>query len=193
MASVVLQTKTYTAEEYLALEVESDIRHEFRNGETVEMAGGTPEHNEISATLVFLLKTALRGQPYSIFVADQRLWLPGANIYTYPDVMVMRKPPSLQAGRSDTVVDPILIVEILSKSTQGYDRGDKFEAYRTSEMFQEYVLIDQYRPYVDHYVKQSEDEWLLRSYSGLDASFTLSSVSVDVALAELYEAIAFNS
>ena len=193
MTGVVVQAKTYTVEDYLSSELTAVVRHEFRDGEIVEMAGGTPEHNEIARMLSFLLTADLRHQPYSIFVADQRLWLPEANLYTYPDAMVTQKPPILQTGRNDTVVDPIMIAEVLSKSTQGYDRGDKFEAYRTSETFQEYVLIDQYRPYIDHYVKQSKDQWLLKTYSGLEASFVLSSVGVSVALAELYEAIAFDS
>ena len=123
--------KIYTAEEYLALEVESDVRSEFRHGEIVEMTGGTPAHNEITATLIFLLKTALRKKPYSIFVTDQRLWIPEPDIYTYPDVMVTARPPELKPDRQDTVMNPILIAETLSESTQGYDRGDKFAHYRT--------------------------------------------------------------
>ena len=113
-------------------------------------------------------------------------------LYTYPDVMVTPKPPELQPGRNDTVVNPILIAETLSKSTQNYDRGDKFEAYRTMASFQEYVLIDQYRPQVDHYVKQSANQWLLTTYCGLEASFSLESVGVEIALTDLYEAIEFN-
>ena len=84
-----------TAEEYLTREVESDVRSEFRAGEIVEMTGGTPEHNEIIRMFVFLLTAALRKQPYSIFVTDQRLWVPEADLYTYPDVMVTQKPPTL--------------------------------------------------------------------------------------------------
>ncbi|MGB3291715.1 MAG: Uma2 family endonuclease [Phormidesmis sp.] len=185
-------TKLYTAEEYLALEVESEIRSEFRNGEIVEMTGGTPAHNEITATFIFLLKSALRKQPYSIFVTDQRLWLPEANRYTYPDVMVTPRPAELQPNRQDTVMNPILIAETLSSSTEAYDRGDKFTYYRTVEAFQEYVLIEQYRPHVEHYVKQGENEWLFRDYSGLESSFVLSSVGVEIALADLYEAVEFD-
>ncbi|ESA38780.1 hypothetical protein N836_30095 [Leptolyngbya sp. Heron Island J] len=186
------QTKTYTAEEYLALEVKSETRSEFRNGEIVEMTGGTPEHNEIIRMFVFLLTAALRRQPYSIFVTDQRLWIPDTNLYIYPDVMVTKRPPDLKPGRKDTVMNPILIGETLSKSTQNYDRGDKFEAYRTIESFEEYVLIDQYRPQVDHYARQSADQWLLTKYRGLEASFRLESVGVEIALAELYEAVEFD-
>lgn len=185
-------TKTYTAEEYLALEVESEVRSEFRDGEIVEMTVGTPEHNEITRMFVFLLTTALRKQPYSIFVADQRLWIPDANLYTYPDVMVTQRPPVLKPGRKDTVMNPILIAEVLSESTRVYDRDEKFSAYRTIPTLQEYVLIDQYQPSVEQYVKQAEHQWLFTEYGDLEASFTLSSVSVEIALADLYEAIEFN-
>ncbi|MEM9216950.1 MAG: Uma2 family endonuclease [Cyanobacteria bacterium P01_F01_bin.150] len=193
MVITATQPKTYTAEEYLALEVEAKTRNEFRDGEIVEMTGGTPEHNEITGMLIFLLKASLRKQPYSVFVTDQRLWIPELELYTYPDVMLTSKPPELQPGRKDTVMNPIVIAETLSKSTQNYDRGDKFAAYRTMESVQEYVLIDQYRPLVEHHVKQSADQWLLTTYRGLEASFRLESVGVEIALAELYEAIAFES
>lgn len=191
MTAAVSQPKTYTTEEYLTLEVASDIRSEFRNGEIVEMTGGTPEHNEITGMLIFLLKASLRKQPYSIFFTDQRLWIPDAKRYTYPDVMVTPRPAELQQGRKDTVVNPILIAETLSKSTQGYDRGDKFTAYRTIDTFQEYLLIDQYSPRVEHYVKQATKQWLFTEYDSLEDSFTLASVPVEMALSELYEAIEF--
>ncbi|NET33924.1 MAG: Uma2 family endonuclease [Cyanothece sp. SIO1E1] len=185
------QAKTYTAEEYLALEVESEIRSEFRNGAIVEMTGGTPEHNEIIRMFVFLLTAALRKQPYSIFVTDQRLWIADVNLYTYPDIMVTKRPPELKPGRKDTVMNPILIAEILSESSQGYDRGEKFAHYRTIETFQEYLLIDQYSSHVEHYVKQATKQWLFTEYDNLENSFTLASVPVEIALSDLYEAIEF--
>lgn len=191
MTALASTVKRYSAEEYLTLEVESDSRSEFRDGEIVEMTGGTPAHNEITATFLFLLKSALRKQPYSIFVTDQRLWLPDANRYTYPDIMITPRPPALQPNRKDTVMNPILIAETLSDSTEAYDRGDKFAYYRTLESFQEYVLIEQYRPHVEHYTKQGDNAWLFKEYSGLESSFVLSSVSVEIQLADLYEAVEF--
>lgn len=182
---------TYTAEEYLVLEVESDTRSEFRDGEIVPMTGGTPAHNEIAGSFFFLLKAAPRRQPYSIFMTDQRLWVPGANLHTYPDVMLMPRPPVLKPGRKDTVMDAVLMAEVLSDSTEAYDRNKKFEHYRTIETFQEYVLIDQYRPHVECYEKQAANQWLFTEYSGLEAIFTLSSVGIEIALADLYEAVEF--
>ncbi len=183
-------SKLYTAEEYLALEIESEIRNEYRKGEIIPMTGGTPEHNEIIRMLVFLLTAALRKQPYSIFVTDQRLWIPDCNLYTYPDIMVLPRPIDLQPGRKDTVINPILIAEVLSDSTQGYDRGDKFAAYRTIPSFQEYLLIAQDRPRVEQYVKKAPHQWLFTEYSGQDAVLTLATVGVELSLADIYEAIA---
>ena len=185
--------KPYTADEYLALEVESAIRNEFHNGAIIPMAGGTPEHNEINSVFNTLLRIALRGKAYSVFVTDQRLWIPDPDLYTYPDIMVMPRPFDRKPGRKDTVMNPILIAETLSESTAAYDRDEKFKAYRTIPTLQEYLLIDQYSPYVEQYVKQSPNQWIFTEYKGLDAYFSLASVSVTVALADLYEAIQFAS
>ncbi len=183
------ETKHYTAEEYLVLEVESDRRNEYRNGEIVPMTGGTPEHNQIASALNALIWFALRGKPYSVFITDQRLWIPAVELYTYPDVTVIANPIELKPGRKDTVTNPILIAEVLSDSTSAYDRGDKFAAYRTIPTLQEYVLIDQSQAHVEQFVKQAAHQWLFTEYSGKEQSFTLSSVGVEIALADLYEAI----
>ncbi|MEB3229540.1 MAG: Uma2 family endonuclease [Leptolyngbyaceae bacterium] len=190
--TIATQTQLYTAEEYLALEVESELRHEYHNGEIIPMTGGTTAHNEINSVLNALLRFALKGLPYSIFVTDQRLWIPEQDRYTYPDIMVTPRPPELKPGRKDTVMNPILLAEVLSDSTEKKDRGDKFEAYRTIATFQEYVLIAQDRPLVEQYVKQSENQWLLTEHRGLDKTMGLRSLNVDIALGELYEAIAFD-
>ncbi|MEM6838591.1 MAG: Uma2 family endonuclease [Cyanobacteria bacterium P01_C01_bin.120] len=187
--SALAPTQTPTAEEYLALEVESDQRHEYRNGEMILMTGGTPAHNEICRMLVFLLTAELRKQPYSIFVTDQRLWIPESNQYTYPDAMVTPRPSELKPGRKDTVMNPIVLAEVLSDSTEKYDRGDKFAAYRTISTFQEYLLIAQDKPQVEQYTKQAANQWLFTEYHDLSASFKLQSIGVTLALADLYEAV----
>ena len=193
MAVAIARNRTYTAEEYLTLEVDSEIRSEFRNGKIVEMTGGTPAHNQISGATYALLWFALRKQPYSVFVTDQRLWIPAVNLYTYPDLMVVANPVTLKPGRKDTVMDALLVIEVLSSSTEDYDHNQKFANYRTIEAFQEYVLIDQYRPRVEHYVKQAENQWLFTEYSGLDAHLVISSVNVEIALADIYESISFEA
>lgn len=181
--------KTYTAEEYLALEVESEIRNEYRNGEIVSMTGGTPNHNKLTSALSALLWFALRQKPYSVFVTDQRLWIPECDLYTYPDIMTIAEPLELKPGRKDTVVNPILLAEVLSPSTAEYDRADKFAAYRTISTVQEYLLIAQDKPQVEQFVKQAEREWLFIDHQGLDAVVKVRSLGVEIALADLYEAI----
>lgn len=181
----------YSAEEYLTLEVKSDIRNEYRHGDIIPMTGGTPAHNEITRMLVFLLTAGLRRQPYSIFVTDQRLWIPALDQYTYPDVMVTTRPPELKTGRKDTVINPILLAEILSEATEKYDRGEKFRAYRTISTFQEYLLIAQDKIRVEHYIKEADNQWSLQEYVDRDNFIELSSLGSPLALAELYETVEF--
>ena len=186
-----VETKTYTAQEYLELEVNSLDRHEFINGEIILMAGGTPDHNEIAINLGGALKLALKGKPYRTFSSDQRLWVPQLNNYTYPDVMVVAKPIELQSGRTDTITNPLLIAEVLSKGTRAYDRDEKFAAYRSIPSFQEYLLIDQYRLRVEQYSKTDANKWIFSEYSCGGDRLMLTSVQVEIAIVDLYENIEF--
>lgn len=187
-----IEKRNYTAEEYLELELTSEARSEYRNGEIVLMTGGTPDHNDISGNLYVVLKTALKGKTYRTFYADQRLWIPAVSLYTYPDIMVVPKPIELQTGRTDTVMNPCFIAEVLSKSTQNYDRGEKFLAYRSIPSFQEYLLIDQYRIHVEHHVKTATNQWLFSEYDDPTVTLTFRAVESQVQIAELYENIDFN-
>lgn len=179
-------------EAYLDREVNSPERHEYRNGEIVPMTGGTPNHNDITGNLYIILKLALRHRNYRIFQADQRLWIPERQMYTYPDVMVLPKPIELQAGRRDTVVNPLLIAEVLSKSTRNYDGGEKFAAYRTIPSFQEYLLIDQYAMRVEHFTKLDDCEWRFVEYHRPESTIQLKTVDVTMQLADLYSNIDFS-
>ncbi|MGB3494210.1 MAG: Uma2 family endonuclease [Elainellaceae cyanobacterium] len=187
------ETKHYTADEYLELEIASESRNEYHDGEIIPMTGGTPNHNDLAGNLYILIKSALRRKDYRTFYADQRLWIPAVNLYTYPDVMVLPKPLELQTGRKDTVVNPCLIAEVLSKSTQNRDRGDKFVAYRSIPTFQEYLLVDQYRIHVEHHVKTSAHQWLFSEYDDPTVTLSLSTVEVEIQIAELYENIDFST
>ncbi len=186
-----VETKTYTPEEYLDLELNSDVRHEYANGEIRLMTGGTPNHNDIAGNLYVLLKLALKGKAYRTFYTDQRLWVPKRNLHTYPDVMVVEKPLQLQTGRADTVINPCFIAEVLSKSTQDYDRGEKFVAYRTIEGFCEYLLIDQYTIHVEHFVKTGAHQWSFTEYDDPSIMLSLSAIDVQIQIADLYENIDF--
>jgi Uma2 family endonuclease len=185
----VIEQRIYTPDEYLELELASETRSEYRNGAIIPITGGTPDHNEIVSNLLVALKLQLKGKPYRIFVTDQRLWIPDRNLYTYPDIMVVEKPLQLQTGRTDTVINPCFIAEVLSKSTQDYDHGEKFSAYRTVDSFREYLLIDQYRIHVEHYVKTAANQWLLSEYDEPNVTLCLSTFEAQIDIIALYENI----
>lgn len=188
------QTKiTYTPEEYLAIEISSETRHEYINGEIIPMTGGTPEHNEIASILNAILRTNLKGKPYSIFIADQRLWIPEKKLYTYPDVMIVQRPIQLQIERKDTVTNPIFIAEVLSQSTKNYDKDEKFSAYRTIPIFQEYLLIDQYSQHIEHYSKSGFNQWIFSEYNNSEDYINLISISCKISLLEVYDDIEFKT
>ncbi|MEY3301908.1 MAG: Uma2 family endonuclease [Pseudanabaena sp.] len=186
-----LTKKTYTVDEYLELEIASDIRNEYRNGEIIPITGGTPNHNDISGNLYLLLKPLLKAQGFRVFHVDQRLWIPDIKIHTYPDVMVAPKPLEMQDGRKDTITNPCFIAEVLSKSTQNYDRSEKFAYYRTINTFQEYLLIDQYRVHVEHHVKTTVNQWLFSEYDDPTVTISLKFADVRIQIADLYDNIDF--
>jgi Uma2 family endonuclease len=188
-----IEQQIYTTQEYIELEIVSQTRSEYRNGAIIPMTGGTPNHNDIAGNLYVPLKLALKGKPYRLFVTDQRLWIPEYNIYTYPDIMVIKKPLELQIGRTDTVINPCFIAEVLSKSTQDYDHGEKFSAYRTIESFCEYLLIDQYKIHVEHYVKTSANQWLLSEYDDSNTTLSLTAFPVQIQISNFYEDIDFSA
>ncbi len=191
MISQPIAQKKYTHQEYLDFEVTSEERHEYINGEIRKMAGGTPNHGRIVLNFGSILNFSLRGKGYSVFVTDQRVWIPEKNIYTYPDLMIIEGEIQLQEGRKDTITNPYLIAEVLSNSTQSYDRNDKFKFYRSIPSFQEYVLIDQYSPQVEHYRKTDTNQWLFTEYQGLNSILTLGVGGMTIALADIYNQVTF--
>jgi Uma2 family endonuclease len=186
-----IEKTNYTLEQYLEFELNSEERHEYIDGVVIPMTGGTPNHNEIASNLMVKLKLDLRGKPYRCFISDQRLWIPEPRIYTYPDVMVVPRPLQLQEGRQDTVINPIMIAEVLSQSTKNYDKDEKFAAYRTIPTFQEYLLIDQYAQKVEHYYKADVNKWIFSEYQQPEDTVEFSSIPCVITLAELYEYIQF--
>ncbi|MBP0016565.1 MAG: Uma2 family endonuclease [Cyanobacteria bacterium SBLK] len=180
---------TITPQEYLDREIDSENRHEYRNGEIIPMSGGTPNHNKIAGNLYAALNFALKRQPYQVFIADQRLWISDRNFYTYPDVLMVEGELVYQEGCKDTIVNPCLIVEVLSKSTRSYDKDEKFASYRTLPSFCEYLLIDQYRFHVEQYSKTDNGKWLFCEYEGENSSLFLSTIELEIALADLYDKV----
>ncbi|MCL1464158.1 Uma2 family endonuclease [Argonema galeatum] len=190
---MLIQTKTsyYTPEEYLALEEVAEIKSEYLDGEIVPMTGGTANHNQISLNLAMQLRLALKGQSYRVFINDMRLWIPRNRRYTYPDVMLIAGSPIFTDDSNTTVTNPSVIAESLSKSTQDYDKGEKFDAYRSIPELQEYILIDQYKIHVIQY-RKTPDGWLLTESQSVDAVLSLSSVNLQIALSEIYDLVEFD-
>jgi Uma2 family endonuclease len=188
-----IDKKTYTTKEYFEFELGSAERHEYDNGELRLMTGGTPNHNRICRNLLIALELAFQVQPYETFVTDQRLWIPERNLYTYPDLMVLEKPIQLQERRTDTVINPCLIAEVLSKSTKDYDRSEKFLAYRTMETFREYLLVNQYQIQVEHCLKTAANQWLLSEYTDPQVILNLNSVGLKLKIADIYKNVEFTA
>jgi Uma2 family endonuclease len=189
----VTQQRYYSPQEYLELEEAAEFRSEYHAGEIIPMTGGTPNHNQIAGNFYAAILAALRGQPYRVFMTDLRLWIPQRKIYTYPDVMVASRPVELLEGRKDTITNPLMIAEVLSISTESYDRGKKFEHYRTIPTFQEYILIDQYRMHVDQFSKTEKGRWLFSEYDGEAAVLSLTCVQLQIPLPDIYQEIEFEA
>jgi Uma2 family endonuclease len=183
------QQKYYTPEEYLALEETADYRSEYFQGEVFAMSGGSANHNRIAGNVYMTLRESLEGKPCEAFITDMRLLVKKNGLYTYPDVMVICGQLEFVKGRTDTVTNPVLIVEVLSESTQAYDRGAKFELYRALDTLQDYVLIDQARVYVEYFHKLADGRWVLTELSQLEAVLALESVDVDLPLSQVYRRV----
>jgi Uma2 family endonuclease len=180
----------YSLEDYRRFEAESLERHEYRDGEVVTMTGGSATHNKIVLAIVSWLLGQLDSQ-YEVFASDLRLWLPQYNRATYPDVMVVEGEPVFQEQRSDEILNPTLIVEVLSPSTAAYDRGDKFRRYRSIPSFAEYLLVSQQEPYVEQFSRRDEGVWEFRALEGLEGAISLPRFDVELPLGEIYRRVRF--
>jgi len=183
----------YTPEEYLEFEINSPERHEYINGEIIPMTGGLPNHNLIIGNLYAALNFLLKREPYFVFVTDQRVWIPKQRIHTYPDIMVVEGALQLQTGRRDTITNPLLIVEVLSKSTQTYDQGNKFKFYPTIPSFQEYILIDQYSIHVEQYYKTESNQWIFSEKDGEESILKFNKIPFEIVLADIYNKVDFDA
>jgi Uma2 family endonuclease len=185
------QKRYYTPEDYLELEEKAEYKSEYRDGEIVQMTDVTTNHNKISGNFYAYLKFALRGKNYDVYIGDVRLWIPRYRQHTYPDVMVIQGQPVYTGTNTTTVMNPTLIAEVLSKSTQNYDQGDKFLYYRSIPEFKKYILIDQYQHHVMQYVKTAEGQWSFTELEGESTTLSLQTVDFQIGLHELYEKVNF--
>ena len=192
MASAPIQRTYLTAEEYLELERGSEMKHELLDGEMVAMTGGSPEHALIIANLLGELRGRLKrsSRPCRVYSGDLRVRA-SVDAYVYPDAVVVCGDPLVEDSHRDTLLNPILIVEVLSPSTESYDRGRKFEHYQMLDSLKEYVLVAQDRPRIEHYLRQDGHVWLYTEVSGLEGSVSLPSLGCEVPLSEIYDQVAF--
>jgi Uma2 family endonuclease len=178
-------TSPLTEEQYLDLERKAEYRSEFHDGQMFAMAGGSLNHSLLSNRIGSLLDRLVPAG-FRTLNSEMRVKVSASGLYTYPDCSVICGEPELFTSQKDVLLNPLLIVEVLSPSTEAYDRGRKFELYRTLESFREYLLIHQDRRHVEHYSKQDDSSWLLRALSGTDAVIAIDRLSVRIPLAELY-------
>jgi Uma2 family endonuclease len=184
-----LPKKLYTPEEYLALERVAEYKSQYFAGEIFAMAGGGPQHNMILLNVGAELRAKLKGRNCTVFSSEQRLKIPAIGLYTYPDVSVVCG--EAQFDDEDLLLNPIVLVEILSKSTEAHDRGKKFEHYMRIPSFHEYLLIAQDRCRIEHYVKQDGGMWSFSVVSDLQDSVELPSLNCELAVAEIYYQVKF--
>lgn len=180
-----------TAEQYLEIERSSDVRSEYYAGAMYAMSGGSYRHAQIIANLSAELRAALKRRPCSVTSSDVRLQVSPNGLITYPDIAVVCGEPRFADHQRDTLLNPTLLVEVLSPSIEAYDRGFKFAQYRTLEALQEYVLVSQDEPRLEVFRRQPESEWLLHETTGLDAVCRFTSVEVSIPLAEIYDKVVF--
>jgi len=169
-------------------------RHEYCNGEIITMPGGSEAHSAIASNLLIYLGFLLRDTDFRLYNSDLRVWIPDYQCGTYTDLMMINGAPEFNGDRNDEILNPLLIVEVLSRSTEAYDRGEKFRKYRSLTSFCEYLLVSQTEPYVEQYHnldRNSNDRWQWQVHSQLEQAIVLHSVNVELPLTEIYRRIHF--
>ena len=180
------RTTLLTPEEYLEIERRSERKSEYFEGRMYAMSGASYAHVLIVGNLGREVGNQLKGGPCRDYSSELRLRVAPNGLYTYPDLMVICGDPQFVDSRTDTVVNPVLIIEVLSDSTETYDRGRKFEQYRKLASLREYVMVAQDAPHIEQYVCQADSRWLLAEIGGMDASLQFASIKCVLPLAEIY-------
>ena len=179
-------------QEYLRLERQSEYKSEYVNGQIFAMTGASRKHNLITTNISSSLHTQLRGRPCEVYAVDMRVKVRATGLYTYPDVAVACGEPEFEDNFIDTLLNPTLLVEVLSPSTERYDRIAKSSYYRTMESLAEHLLVAQDEIRVEQYVKQPSGEWLLFEFLALDSTVQLPSIGCSLQLSEVYDRISFD-
>ncbi len=182
----------YTLEEYLELDRNSEARLEYWDGEIFDMSGVSPEHDAVEGNVYHHLRLKLKGKQCRIFLANTRIKVPSMPPYRYGDSSGLCGTPRYEViGGIKALTNPSIIIEVLSSSTEAYDRGDKFTNYKSIPSLREYLLVAQHRPHVSHFVKQDDGSWNQREFNDLDAIVKLVSLECELSLREIYEELDF--
>ncbi len=187
---MVTQPEPYlTPEQYLEGERVSEIKHEYFQGKIYALAGASSNRNLIAGNVYFALRTQLRNRRCHVYFSDIRIKIPRTGLYTYPDISALCGTPLFDDNHKDNLLNPTIIIEVLSPSTEHYDRGKKFQHYRTIDSLCEYVLIEQDSYHIERYLRQGNAQWTLSEADGLETVVELSSIACRLPLAEVYEEI----
>lgn len=181
-----------TPEEYLAAERLSETRSEYLDGGVFPMPGASLNHVQIAFNLGAELNLQLRSRPCRVLGMDLKVRMPDSRKFFYPDVVVVCDAPQFHDDRKDVILNPVLVVEVLSKSTEAFDRGAKFQAYRTVESLKEYLLVSQEKPLIEQYIRDEGGEWRYKTADGLASSLTLPSINCTLNLVAVYDKVDFN-
>jgi Uma2 family endonuclease len=191
MALKATKKKRYTPEEYLALEEKADFRSEFDDGIIVAMAGGSMNHIQITANLTAFLAAKVRSKRCRVLPTEMKIWVKSINKFYYPDLTIICEKPKFYDKRDDTIENPKILIEVLSKSTEAKDRGEKFFAFQTLESLAEYVLISQDKHLVETFTKQSDGSWRYLATIGLNSKVYFESLETELSLQEIYDFVEF--
>ncbi len=183
------QEQVYSPTEYLELEKNAEVRNEFINGEILPIAGGTTKHNVITGNIYLTIRMVTKGKNIQTYIENVKLRIPDFNVFTYPDIMVISGETIYEGNSQTTVLNPVVIFEVLSEGTRDYDQGRKFEFYRSINSLKDYILIDQDRCLVMVYKKTDEQEWKFRVLDNINSNFSLDSLGIEINLADIYEGI----
>jgi Uma2 family endonuclease len=191
--SAVQPARRLTEAEYLEIERAAEFKSEFFDGEMFAMAGGKPRHSQIAVNLAGELRNHLKGRDCVVYNAYLRIKVEATGLLTYPDLSVICGPLKLMERTDDTVVNPTVIVEVLSDSTEGYDRGKKFEQYRQIPSLRAYLLVAQYEPRVEQFLRQPGGQWVLSEAVGVDSAMEVPALGLSISLSEVYAKVDFTT
>ena len=188
MTAVTDNPKRYSIEEYLELEAHARQKHHFINGQLIPMPGGTLKHNTISSNIITALNNLIRQYelPYLVSNSDTKIWIPDIQAFYYPDAVVIFEIPEYYSGRKDVILNPLLIVEVASGSTESYDRGQKFMDYTLLPSFQEYMMVKQDSPLVRISRRTSGDLWQMETVEGNEQVVKLASIGHSIRMSDIY-------